>query len=356
MHLLSLFFLFISFLSTTPVTNNNVVDYYARSYIIIDYNSGRILEEKNKDLVRSVASISKLMTAYVALNYCDDLNSSVVIGEEVKKAYGSAVYLDEGEELPLIELLYALLLRSGNDAALSIASFIGDGDISLFVAMMNNEAKKIGMNNSLFRNPCGLDEEDGGNLSSAYEMALLMRECMKNDTFASIVSSSSYQSTNHGKWANKNRLLSLYEHTTGGKTGYTRLAKRTLVTSAKKDNTHLIVVTLDCGSDFLFHKSLYEKHFNLYENRLLIKQGDLIIDKYHIYVNQDLNYLLKKDMWENTLLIYKIEEDKTKLDIYLLIGNEEHYLETYEVKEIEQKNVKMSFWQKIINFFRRLFK
>ena len=127
----------------------------------MDYNSGKVIEEKNKDLVRSVASISKLMTAYVAINYCDNINDVVVIGDEIDKAYGSAVYIQKGEELTLKELLYALLLRSGNDAALSIASFIGQGDISFFVSMMNQEARKIGMHNSLFRNPCGLDEEDG---------------------------------------------------------------------------------------------------------------------------------------------------------------------------------------------------
>ncbi len=356
MHLLSLFFLLTSFFVPTSVTNKNINEYYAKSYIVMDFYSGKILEEKNKDLIRSVASISKLMTAYVTLNYASDLNQKVLIGKEIENAYGSAVYLNEGEELSLLELLYALLLRSGNDAAFSIASYIGDGDISLFVAMMNNEAKKIGMKNSLFRNPCGLDEKDGGNLSSAYEMALLMRECMKNEIFASIVNSSSYRSTNHGEWKNKNKLLSLYEYTTGGKTGYTRLAKRTLVTSAKKVHTHLIIVTLDCGNDFLFHKTFYEKYFNLYENRLLIKQGNFIIDKYHIYVKQDLNYILKKDEWQSTLLIYKINHDKTELDIYLLIDNEEYYLETCEIKEIEQGNIKISFWKKIINFFRRLFR
>ena len=180
----------------------------------MDYNSGKVIEEKNKDLVRSVASISKLMTAYVAINYCDNINDIVVIGDEIDKAYGSAVYIQKGEELTLKELLYALLLRSGNDAALSIASFIGQGDISFFVSMMNQEARKIGMHNSLFRNPCGLDEEDGGNLSSSYEMALLMRKCLDIPFFCEIVSSTNYQSSNHGVWHNKNKLINQYKFTT----------------------------------------------------------------------------------------------------------------------------------------------
>ncbi len=166
MYLLSLFLFLFSFSSNIQVSN--VIDYYARSYIVMDYNSGKVIEEKNKGLVRSVASISKLMTAYVAINYCDNINDIVVIGDEIDKAYGSAVYIQKGEELTLKELLYALLLRSGNDAALSIASFIGQGDISFF---------------------------------------------------CEIVSSTNYQSSNHGVWHNKNKLINQYKLTTGGKTG-----------------------------------------------------------------------------------------------------------------------------------------
>ena len=353
MHLLSLFLLLFSFVFNIQVSNVN--EYYARSYIVMDYNSGKILEEKNKDLVRSVASISKLMTAYVALTYCDNINEEVVIGDEIDKAYGSAVYLDKGEVLTLEELLYALLLRSGNDAALSIAYFIGEGDISFFVSMMNNEARKLGMHNSLFRNPCGLDEEDGGNLSTSFEMALLMRKCMENSVFNKIVSTPSYQSSNHGLWHNKNKLINRYEYTTGGKTGFTRLAKRTLVTSAKKENTHLIVVTLDCGSDFAFHQSLYEKYFNRYENRLLLKQGERRIDQYIVKVDKDINYILKKEEWKHTLLIYKVEKGEQEIDLYLVVNNEERYLSSFEIIEIYKDSIKISLWDRFIKLLKNLF-
>ena len=163
MYLLSLFLFLFSFSFSSNIQVSNVIDYYARSYIVMDYNSGKVIEEKNKDLVRSVASISKLMTAYVAINYCDNINDVVVIGDEIDNAYGSAVYIQKGEELTLKELLYALLLRSGNDAALSIASFIGQGDISFF---------------------------------------------------CEIVSSTNYQSSNHGVWHNKNKLINQYKFTT----------------------------------------------------------------------------------------------------------------------------------------------
>ena len=354
MYLLSLFLFLFSFSSNIQVSN--VIDYYARSYIVMDYNSGKVIEEKNKGLVRSVASISKLMTAYVAINYCDNINDVVVIGDEIDKAYGSAVYIQKGEELTLKELLYALLLRSGNDAALSIASFIGQGDISFFVSMMNQEARKIGMHNSLFRNPCGLDEEDGGNLSSSYEMALLMRKCLDIPFFCEIVSSTNYQSSNHGVWHNKNKLINQYKFTTGGKTGFTRLAKRTLVTSAKKENTHLIVVTLDCGSDFAFHKYLYEKNFNIYENRLLLQRGNKRIENYVVKVDYDINVILKKEEWDNTLLIYKLENNNKEMDIYLIYDNEEIYLSSLDIIEIHKDTIKLSFWDRLINFLRSIFK
>lgn len=354
MHLLSLFLLLFSFVSNIQVSNVN--DYYARSYIVMDYNSGKVLEEKNKDLVRSVASISKLMTAYVALTYYEDINDIVTIGDEIDKAYGSAVYLDKGETLTLEELLYALLLRSGNDAALSIAYFVGNKDISFFVSMMNNEARKLGMHNSLFRNPCGLDEEDGGNLSTSFDMAILMRKCLDLPLFCKIVSSPSYQSSNHGVWQNKNKLINRYKYTTGGKTGFTRLAKRTLVTSAKKESTHLIVVTLDCGSDFAFHQALYEKHFSIYENRVLLKQGNKRIDQYIVKIDKDINYILKKEEWNKTLLIYKVEKNKKEMDIYLLIDNEERYLSSLEIIEVYKENHKISSWDRFIKLLKNLFK
>ena len=142
----------------------------ATSAILMDQDSNRILYAKDIHNVRSVASISKIMTAIVAIEN-GKLEKKITIGDEIDKAYGSGIYIKKGEKLTLENLLYGLMLRSGNDAALAIAHNVG-GSVSKFVEMMNEMANKIGMKNTTFNNPSGLDEEDG-NFSTAYDMALL---------------------------------------------------------------------------------------------------------------------------------------------------------------------------------------
>ena len=160
------------------------------------------------------------------------------------------------------------MLRSGNDAALAIASHVG-GSKENFVFLMNEMAEDIGMKNSIFVNPSGLEEANGdANYSTVYDMALLTRYAMKNQDYKRIVGTKEIivkSSLKTYKWFNKNKLLSSYKYCTGGKTGYTDKAKRTLVTTASNDELNLIVVTFNDGNDFNDHKELYEKYFNDYE-------------------------------------------------------------------------------------------
>ena len=156
----------------------------------MDMDSKRILYSKNIHSTRSVASISKIMTAIVAIENAD-ITSKVTVGEEINKAYGSGIYIKVGEVLKLEDLLYGLMLRSGNDAALASANYVG-GSVDSFVEMMNKTAIKIGMKNSIFKNPHGLDQEDGGNISSAYDMAILTSYAMKNEIYRRIVSTKKY--------------------------------------------------------------------------------------------------------------------------------------------------------------------
>ena len=164
--------------------------------------------------------------------------------------------LKENEEISIEKLLYGLMLRSGNDAAITLAMSISNS-VEEFVLLMNKKAEELNLKNTFFSNPHGLDEEDNGNISSAYDMALLYSYCMKNKTFAKITSSQSY-----GTYINKNKLIRTYPYCTGGKTGFTKKAKRTLISSASKDDINLIVVTLNCGNDFQSHKDIYEHYFN----------------------------------------------------------------------------------------------
>ena len=266
----------------------------ASSYIVMDQDSKRVLEGSNINKESLIASISKIMTCIVALEQ-GNFDKTVKIDDSILKAYGSGIYIEVGEELTLDDLLYGLMLRSGNDAALAIAKAVA-GDVKSFVFLMNEQAKKIGMENTSFVNPSGLEENDGtANKSTTYDMALLMRYAMQNNYFRKIVATkdivvkSSYKTYS---WHNKNKLLSMYEYCTGGKTGFTKKAHRTLVTTATKDNKNLIVVTFNDGNDFVDHKNLYEKNFNLYKRKKILDKSKKYNKNYYV---KDDYYLLVKD-------------------------------------------------------------
>ena len=266
----------------------------ASSYIVMDQDSKRVLEGSNINKESLIASISKIMTCLVALEN-GNIEKVVKIDDSILKAYGSGIYVEIGEELTLDDLLYGLMLRSGNDAALAIAKAVA-GDVKSFVFLMNEEAQKLGMKNTTFVNPSGLEENDGtANKSTTYDMALLMRYAMQNTYFRKIVATkdiivkSSYKTYT---WHNKNKLLSMYEYCTGGKTGFTKKAHRTLVTTASKDSKNLIVVTFNDGNDFVDHKNLYEKNFNLYQRKKILDKNKKYNKNYYV---KDDYYLLVKD-------------------------------------------------------------
>ncbi len=266
----------------------------ASSYIVMDMDSGRVLEGSNTDKVSLIASTTKILTAITAIEY-GDLESVVRINQDVLKAYGSGIYVQVGEELTLDDLLYGLMLRSGNDAALAIASHVA-GSTSSFVYLMNETAKNIGMDDSSFVNPSGLEENDGSaNMSTVYDMAKLTQYAMQNEDYRRYVSTKEItikSSMKTYKWLNKNKLLRNYEYCTGGKTGFTEKARRTLVTTASKNDMSLIVVTFNDGNDFADHEDLYEKYFNEYERvKVIDKEEDYGED----YKLRNDFYLVKKD-------------------------------------------------------------
>lgn len=237
---------------------------------------GRVLYGEQLHQIQSVASISKVMTAIIAIEH-GDLSQEVTIGDEIKQAQGSSVYLKSGECYTLLDLLYGLLLRSGNDAALSIAKAVG-GSEEQFVQWMNEKALELGMNDTAFHNPSGLDEMDGGNQSTVYDMALLMNYAMNNEMFAQITSASSHINEKGIQWINKNKLLTQYPYAIGGKTGYTKQAGRTLVTCAKKEDVRIVIVTFRMSDDFQFHEQYYERSFEEYQNIPLLQEGAYILD------------------------------------------------------------------------------
>lgn len=309
----------------------------AKGAILMDMDSGRILYGKDIDYSQSVASISKIMTAICVIENTD-INKEIVVGDEILKSYGSGIYIQVGEKLKIKDLLYGLMLRSGNDAAIELAVKTS-GDIESFVNLMNKTGKKIGMKNTKFNNPSGLDESDDGNISSSYDMALLMSYAMKNKDFRKIVSTKNYSlktDKNVYKWTNKNKLLHSYKYTTGGKTGYTKKAKRTLVTSASKDNLNLVVVTINDGNDFKDHKDLFEEAFSKYHNYTFLKKGNLNIpgesyyNNYKLYIKKNISYPLTEDE-ENVLNIKYELEKKRKYKNNDSVGYVKVYLSDEEI-------------------------
>ena len=317
----------------------------ARSAILMDTDSNRILYEKNINEVRSVASISKIMTAIVAIE-SGKMKKEVTIGDEIKSSYGSGIYLQQGEKLKLEDLVYGLMLRSGNDAALAIAKYVG-GSVDKFVDKMNKKAQEIGMKNTTFNNPSGLDQEKG-NYSTAYDMAILTSYAMKNKEYRKITSTKKYTlktNKNVYNWINKNKLLKLYKYTTGGKTGFTENARRTLVSTAKKDNMNLVVVTLNDGNDWKDHENLFEYGFNNYKTMKILKRGNINIydDKYYkdyiLYVKNNFSYTVSKKEEEQITIKYilnkvrNIKNNKKIGKVQIYFGDNKIHTESIYIKE-----------------------
>jgi len=218
------------------------------SAIAIEPNSGRILYEKNGFSKRPMASTTKIMTIILAVEK-GNLNDIVTVGKRAAQIGGSTVGLKTNDKIKLSELLYGLMLNSGNDAAIAVAEHIG-GSVENFASMMNNKAIEIGAYNTSFTSPHGLDNPE--HYSTAYDMALITAYALKNPTIAKIVKTVEYNMhllTGKGKQLrNTNPLLTMYEGTTGVKTGYTGMAGKCLVSSAKKNGMEVIVVTLGSQS------------------------------------------------------------------------------------------------------------
>ncbi|MBQ6841560.1 MAG: D-alanyl-D-alanine carboxypeptidase [Bacilli bacterium] len=297
----------------------NVYAISASSYVVMDSDTNNVLMGSNIHSDRLIASISKIMTCIIAIEN-GDLDEYVTADKSILKGVGSSIYIEIGEKIKLKDLLYGMMLRSGNDAAILIANTIA-GDMQKFSQMMNEYAKKIGMSNTYFYNSHGLEEDNGlGNTSSAYDMALLTSYAMQNKTFKEIFATKNYVAKSDKKtysWQNKNKLLK-YDYITGGKTGYTQKARRTLVTTASIDNMNLIIVTLNDGNDWNDHLALYESVKNKYQSIKIISKNDFEILDDTVYVNDNL-YI------ENDVRLTLTKADIPNLKIKYYLVNKKKY-------------------------------
>lgn len=252
-------------LSVIPVCAEEV-DTSATAFVLYCADNGKVLLSEDEDTRLPMASTTKIMTTLLTLEAAADENRVMEFTEEMV-AEGSSMYLRIGEKVRLYDLAVGMMMQSGNDAANAAAIGIA-GSIDAFAALMNEKARQIGMTNSHFVTPSGLDEEE--HYSTAHDMALLMAYALKNDDFAYLTAQTSmevhfvYPADRFVTYTNHNKLLRLYDDCIGGKTGYTDQSGRCLVSAAKREGMTLIAVTLDDPDDWDDHIALYEYGFENY--------------------------------------------------------------------------------------------
>lgn len=235
----------------------------AQAAVLLCVNSGEVLYSKNKNKHLPMASTTKIMTSLIAIERATP-DREIVVTREMVAVEGTSMGLVEGDSVSLIELVYGMMLQSGNDAANTVAYVLG-GSLEEFAVIMNNRAKEIGMNDTNFVTASGLDSKN--HYSTAYDMALLAAECIKNPEFRHISSQKSVRLT-YGNppyartLTNHNRLLWRYSDAIGIKTGFTKKSGRCLVSAAERDGVTLVAVTLNAGDDWNDHITMFEYGFS----------------------------------------------------------------------------------------------
>jgi D-alanyl-D-alanine carboxypeptidase len=243
----------------------------AEKAVVLDAQTGRILYRKDQDSRSLIASTTKIMTALVVCEQCNVLDR-MRIPKEAVGIEGSSMYLKEGEILTIQELLYGLMLQSGNDAAVALAIYCG-GTVEGFAELMNDKAYQLGLKNTHFVNPHGLDALD--HYSTAADLAGLAAYAMNNPIFAMTASAKSVK-IGQRVLTNHNKLLWQYEGADGVKTGYTKKAGRILVSSATRCGRRLTSVTINAPDDWNDHKRLLDDGFANYKLETIISKGEVL--------------------------------------------------------------------------------
>ena len=328
------------------------------SYIVYNISNDNIISGNNIHSPRLIASVSKIMTCIIAIEN-SNVNDVITIDINTLKTTGSSLYLSLNEKISMKDLLYGLMMRSGNDAAMAIAFHIS-GNMESFASLMNEYANKIGMNDSTFYNSHGLELSNGlGNLSSPYDLAILTKYAMKNPLFREIFQTKKYTCKTNLKtyhWTNKNKLLK-YDYVKGGKTGYTLKAKRTLVTTGIIHNQEIAIVTLNDPNDFNDHHDIYNYLLDNYEYYKVVDKKDFlndlkrlnIIDNY--YIKNDYYVFINKKDKDNIEIEYHFNKDNKTGYVNVLLNKELIHKESIFLKEEENSWFK-KMWIRFLNFFK----
>ena len=258
-------------LAAVLFTSTQVEAISAKKAIVLDGQTGRVLYAQGENDRALIASTTKIMTALIVCEQCNVLDR-MKIPKEAVGIEGSSMYLQEGEVLTLQELLYGLMLRSGNDAAVALAIYCG-GTVEGFAQLMNDKAHRLGMDNTHFVNPNGPDAPE--HYSTAKDMAILAAYAMENPIFRQTVSTRSV-TIGTRVLQNHNKLLWRVEGADGVKTGYTKAAGRILVSSTTRQGRRIIVVTMDDPNDWADHEKLIEDAFSKFTVKTLVTKGEIL--------------------------------------------------------------------------------
>lgn len=273
----------------------------ASAEIAMELRTGTVLRESNADIKLPMASTTKIMTAIIVVEDCK-LDEVFTVPDAAVGVEGSSIYLKKGEEINVIDLLYGLMLRSGNDAATALAIH-HSGSVEKFVEVMNGRAEKIGAKNTHFKNPSGLPDDE--HYTTARDLCEIARYAMQNETFKEIVSTKSYKGI-YRSYANKNKMLYNYEGANGVKTGYTVKAGRCLVTSAERDGMDVVCVVLNCPDMYERSGNILDTCFNCFK-LVKIDENDVFMSDVVLCKPQRVSYfVVKKD--EN--LDFKVQSVK----------------------------------------------
>lgn len=344
----------------------------AKAMCVLDRESGRVIYIKNGHEKLPMASTTKIMTAITVIENCTDLNKIITVDDSSIGIEGTSIYLRKDEQVKVKDLLYGLMLRSGNDSAMALACHIG-GDLKGFTNLMNALALKIGAKDSHFDNPHGLDSQT--HYTTAYDLALISAYALKNPTFKEIVSTKTHVIPETNKsdkryLTNKNRLLSSLEGCCGVKTGFTSKAGRCLVSAIENENINAVCAVLNCGPMFEESADLLKQATNEYKNTKIIDKykeiyNEYIIDnnqgKLYLYAEEDFVYPLTADEFDDIKICYNVTLDQAKegsevgkLEIYL----NNHLLKTLKLftinkidKLIDSNTLKINeiLWEERIN-------
>ena len=294
---------------------------------VMELNSRRILYEKNGDLRLPMASTTKILTAITILEETDDIKKEIAVPSEAIGVEGSSIYLKAGDNYSIEDLLYGLMLRSGNDAATALA-LTSSNSVNEFAVKMNKTAQKAGAIQSNFVNPHGLPCDN--HYTTAIDLSLITCYALKNPTFAKIVATRFYEPR---QWQNKNKLLRLYDGAIGVKTGYTKQAGKCLVSAAQKDGMKLVCTLLNCPNTYERTIELFDDCFANFQNVTLLDEMDVfeITDfskSLQAQAKEKFSYPLRdeeKDYIENRIIPAKNLKKRIKkgeivgqIEIYLL--------------------------------------